>query len=120
MARLFASLSLDAKEHKLAVLSGASGVEPVTAEELEFLEDIRKMGFCPYFRAWSSVLGHSLEAHFVVGMALAAMSVSQGAFYPPFDRSGYELPDEPHPDQILVTAFGHWRGEALGLVVPAQ
>ena len=119
-ARLFASIKLDAPEDGLAVLSGASGAEPVTAEELEFLEQLRKKGYCPLVRAWGSVLGHSLEAHFVVGMALAAMSVSQGAFYPPFDHSGYELPGETHPDQILVTVFGHWRGEALGLVVPAQ
>lgn len=120
MARLFASLGLDASEAKLPVLSGASGVEPTTAEELMFIGGLTKEGFGPVVRAWGSVLGHSLEAHFLVGMALAALSVSAGVFYPPFDGSGYELPGKMHPDQILVTAFSHWRGEGLGLVTPVH
>ena len=120
MARLFAGLGLDALENKLPVLSGASGVEPATAEEQTFIGELTKEGFEPVVRAWGSVLGHSLEAHFLVGMALAAMSVSAGRFYPPFEGSGYELPGDAHPDRILVTAFSHWRGEGLGLVVPVQ
>lgn len=120
MARLFASLGLDGLESKLPVLSGASGVEPTTAEELVFIGGVTKEGFAPVVRAWGSVLGHSLEAHFLVGMALAAMSVSAGVFYPPFDDSGYELPGKTHPDRILVTAFSPRRGEGLGLVMPAH
>ena len=120
MARLFASLGLDTLENKLPVLSGASGVEPAPTEEQEFIGGLTKDGFGPVVRAWGSVLGHCLEAHFLVGVALAAMSISGGVFYPPFDGSGYELPEKAHSDRILVTAFSHWRGEGLGLVVPAQ
>lgn len=120
MARLLASLGLDPLDGNLPVLSGASGVEPATAGEMEFIERLRTGGCTPVVRGWGSVLGHSLEVHFVVGIALAALSVSAGVFYPPFDSSGYEQPVETHPDRIIVTALGHWRGEGLGLVMPVQ
>jgi 3-oxoacyl-[acyl-carrier-protein] synthase II len=120
MAQLFASLGLDGLEGQLPVLSGASGVEPVTAQEQDFIGGLSQYGLQPVVRAWGSLLGHSLEAHFLVGIALAAMSVSEGAFYPPFDGSGYELPGETHADGILVTAFSPRRGEGLGLVTPVH
>jgi 3-oxoacyl-[acyl-carrier-protein] synthase II len=44
------------------------------------------------------------------------MAISKEGFYPPFDVSESEYASEKHPDRILVTAFGHWRGEGLGLV----
>lgn len=119
-AKLFQSMALDPAEHKLAVLSGASGAEPATAEEQQFLDGLAQQDFDPLCRAWGSVLGHGVEAHFVAGMALAAMSVSKGIFYPPFDRCGYENRGDTYPDPVLVTTFGHWRGEGLGLVMPAQ
>jgi 3-oxoacyl-[acyl-carrier-protein] synthase II len=57
-----------------------------------------------------------MEAHFLVGIALAGLALSKSAFYPPFDNSGVERIHSIWPDQILVTSFGHWRGEALGLL----
>jgi 3-oxoacyl-[acyl-carrier-protein] synthase II len=115
-AQLFTHLELGRESGKLAVLSGASGAEPATAEELQFLAGLKRHGVEPVVRAWGSMLGHSLEAHFVAGLALAALAVSKEAFYPPFDASEIERPNEVRPDRILVTAFGHWRGEGLGLV----
>jgi 3-oxoacyl-[acyl-carrier-protein] synthase II len=115
-AKLFGELKLGKGRGKVGVLSGASGVEPVTAEELRFLAGLRHRGCDPVVRAWGSVLGHSLEAHFFAGLAMAALAVSKDAFYPPFDMSDVESADGTNPDQILVTAFGHWRGEGLGLV----
>jgi 3-oxoacyl-[acyl-carrier-protein] synthase II len=120
MAQLFASLRLDGLKGKLPVLSGASGAEPVTAQEQDFIGGLSQYGLRPVVRAWGSQLGHSLEAHFLVGIALAAMSVSEGVFYPPFEGSGYELPGETHADRILVTTFSHRRGEGLGLVTPVH
>lgn len=119
-ARLFETLGIAPTGGKLAVLSGASGAEPITADELEFLDGMKEAGFHPLVRAWGSILGHSLEAHFIAGMALAAMSVCEGSFYPPFDQSGRELTGQARTDGVLVTAFGHWRGEALGFVTPVQ
>jgi 3-oxoacyl-[acyl-carrier-protein] synthase II len=118
-ARLFNRLPINPANGDIGVLSGASGVEPATSEELQFLSSIERRGFNPVVRAWGSALGHSLEAHFFAGIALAALAVSNDRFYPPFDTSDVESASGLRPDQILVTAFGHWRGEALALVKSA-
>ncbi len=117
--RIFARLPLDADTPNIGVLSGASGAEPATAEELQFLAGVRQRGFNTQVRAWGSLLGHSLEAHFVAGLALAALAMSKDGFYPPFGASDVESPSNRRVDRILVTAFGHWRGEALALVQSA-
>lgn len=118
-ARLFSRLPLDPDTPSIGILSGASGAEPATAEELQFLAGIERRGFNPQVRAWGSLLGHSLEAHFVAGLALAALAMSNDAFYPPFGTSEVETSSNLRVDRILVTAFGHWRGEALALVQSA-
>lgn len=100
----------------LAVLSGASGVEPATREEQRFLQGLAGARLRPTVRAYGSVLGHGIEAHFITGVALAALAVSKGAFYAPFDRSGCERMLGEACRKVLVTCFGHWRGEALALV----
>ncbi len=118
-ARLFKHLPLNPANRDIAVLSGASGVEPATSEELQFLAEIERQRFNPVVRAWGSALGHSLEAHFFAGLALAALSVSNDVFYPPFDTFEAKSDTNLRPDSILVTSFGHWRGEALALVKSA-
>jgi 3-oxoacyl-[acyl-carrier-protein] synthase II len=100
----------------LGVLSGASGVEPATREEGRFLEDLAGTASNPAVRAYGSVLGHGIEAHFLSGIALAALALSKGSFYAPFDRAGREREVVGECRQVLVTSFGHWRGEALGLI----
>jgi 3-oxoacyl-[acyl-carrier-protein] synthase II len=100
----------------LAVLSGASGVEAATGEELRYLEGLAGAGLRPTVRAWGSVMGHGLEAHFLTGVALAALALWKRSFYPPFDRSRRERELGEACRRVLVTCFGHWRGEAVGLV----
>jgi len=113
---LLKELPLDAKHRELFVLSGASGTAETKNEELQFLSEVRKSGMDPVVRAWGSMFGHTIEAHFIVGIALAALALSKSDFYPPFDESGVEQTRKTWADQILVTTFGHWRGEGLGLV----
>ena len=79
------------------VLSGASGVEDITQEEHAFLS--KQMAHAPP-RAYGDVLGTSVEAQFPLGIALAALNVH----------------DCDAPSSVLVTTFGHWRGEGMGLV----
>lgn len=116
---LFNCLPINPANGDIGVLSGASGVEPATWEELQFLANIKRRGFNPVVRAWGSALGHSLEAHFIAGLALAALAVSNDTFYPPFDTFEVKSATNLRPDCILVTTFGHWRGEALALVKSA-
>lgn len=104
----------------LAIMSGVSGVEHVTHEEKLFLEGLAYHGLRTTVRGYGSVLGHGIESHFISGVALAAIALSKGAFYSPFDSGDMERAVESNPpsrfSHALVTAFGHWRGEALGLI----
>jgi 3-oxoacyl-[acyl-carrier-protein] synthase II len=103
----------------LALLSGASGAEPATGLELAWLRDLQARGIAPALRAFGTMLGHGVEAHFVSGVALAALSVSRACFYPPFNASGQEVEHTGHLSRVLVTGWGHWRGAGLGLVEAA-
>lgn len=100
----------------LAVLSGASGVEPATSEELAFLRGIGSDRPAIGLRAYGTALGHTVEAHFPLGVALACLALHRPGFYPPSDGSDIEQPMESVPDSILVTCVGHWRGEGLAIL----
>ncbi len=116
---LFGTVTNGLPSGPLAILSGASGVALPTAEELAYLDDLDTRHFAPAIRAYGSQFGHTVEAHFPLGMSLAALALSQGEFFPPFDDAGdVELPFAAAGslERILVTAVGHWRGEGLAVV----
>jgi 3-oxoacyl-[acyl-carrier-protein] synthase II len=95
-----------------AIITGATGVEPVTSEERAFL------GKHPDFavRATGTSFGHTMEAQFPLGIGLAALSISRGALFPPGDSTGVEIEMSKPPTQIVVVGAGHWRGEGMALV----
>ncbi len=100
----------------LAVLSGACGAEPETGEERAFLEGLSTRGFDVSVRAFGAMLGHCVEAQFPAGLALAAIATAKGGFFRPFGRCDVEKPFTGDPERILVTSWGHWRGEGMALV----
>ena len=111
--------SLEALWPKLGILNdngslitGASGVEPVTTEEKAFLR--QHPGFA--VRATGTTFGHTLETQFPLGLALAALSISRGALFPPNDPTGFEVEKSGPPTQIVVVGAGHWQGEGMALV----
>jgi 3-oxoacyl-[acyl-carrier-protein] synthase II len=95
-----------------AIITGATGAEPVTAEERAFL------GQHPDFavRATGTMFGHTMETQFPLGLGLAALSISRGALFPPNDPTGLEIAMSQPPSQIIVIGAGHWRGEGMALV----
>src|SRR6266571_3417322 len=99
-------------EDKGAIITGATGAEPVTSEERAFL------GEHPDFpvRATGTMFGHTMETQFPLGLALAALSLSRGALFPPNDPTGLEVEMSKPPTQIVVVGAGHWRGEGMALV----
>lgn len=103
----------------LAVISGASGVASSTELELAWLESLRCRRIEPSIRAFGTVLGHATEAHYPAGVALAALAISKGQYYAPFDATGHERPFTQRLKQVLVTAFGRARGMGLGLLEAA-
>jgi 3-oxoacyl-[acyl-carrier-protein] synthase II len=107
---------LDVSPGPLAVMSGACGVEPVTSDERAFLSGLDSRGLLAAARAYGSRLGHSVEAHFPAGVALAALALREQRFFPPFDGSGVEREFTGSLERVLVTGLGHWRGEGLALL----
>ena len=116
LQQLFKRLSADLQPSPIAVLSGASGVEPGTAEERDFLDDLDTEGYAPAIRAFGSRFGHTVEAHFPLGLALAALALSRGEFFPPQEDEAVEDDLTAPLDRIVVTGVGHWRGEGLALL----
>lgn len=96
----------------LALISGATGVEPVTSEEKAFLGQHPDLAV----RATGTTFGHTLETQFPLGLALAALSISRGALFPPNDPTGLEVEKPGAPAQIVVMGAGHWQGEGMALV----
>jgi len=103
-------------EGPLPVLSGCSGIQPQLAEERGFFDSLSERGFDPSIRGVTTLFGNTMEAQFPVNVALASLAVSRGAFFDPFDNTGVEQNFSGKPECILISTWGHWRGEALGLV----
>jgi 3-oxoacyl-[acyl-carrier-protein] synthase II len=96
------------------VLSGACGGAAITAEEHEFLAGLPG---APGVRGTAGALGHSMEASFLANLGLAITSLEQGRLFGPL------APEEPietrggdDAEKILVTSWGHYRGEALAMI----
>jgi 3-oxoacyl-[acyl-carrier-protein] synthase II len=112
LERMWGSLGIDASN--TAVISGATGAEPATTEERAFLA--RHPEFA--VRATGSYLGHAVEPQFVLNIAIAALALTYGKLFAPFDATGVERPLAGAISRAVVTGVGHWRGESLALVEP--
>src|ERR1041385_670406 len=80
------------------LISGSTGVEAVTSEEKGFLQ--KHPGYA--VRSTGTIFGHTLETQFPLGLALAALSISRGAMFPPNDPTGFEVENAGAPNQIVV------------------
>ncbi len=95
-----------------AIITGATGAEPATSEERAFLAAHPDLAV----RATGTTFGHTMEAQFPLGLALAALSISRGELFSPNDTSGLETEMAQPPSRIVVIGTGHWRGEGMALV----
>jgi 3-oxoacyl-[acyl-carrier-protein] synthase II len=107
--RQWADLDPDTAAPGLAVLSGASGLAAVTQEEMAFLADLR----VPW-RMTGTALGHSMEPSVIANIGLATIALSHGRLFGPLDAT--EAPADAPLRQVVVTGWGHWRGEAMALL----
>jgi len=112
LSRLWDRLKGQINTNRAAVLSGATGSNPATAEERAFFEAHPDLAV----RATGSYLGHGMEPQFVINIALATVALDHGSLFPPCDSTGLERPMSGDLSQVLVTGVGHWRGEGLALI----
>ena len=94
------------------VFSGTSGRHDLVAHEKTFLE--AKLAGAPV-RAYGGLVGHSIEAQFPAGLALAALALGHGAKVPAFDAS-FEKPMTAGARTAVVTTIGHSRGEGVAVL----
>ncbi|HEX3859248.1 MAG TPA: beta-ketoacyl-ACP synthase, partial [Pseudolabrys sp.] len=112
LSRLWDKLKSKLTPGRYAVLSGATGAAPATADERDFLASQDGLAV----RATGSYLGHGLEPQFPMNVALAAVALGHGSLFPPADSTGLEKPMNGDLQQVVVTAVGHWRGEGVALL----
>jgi len=107
-----AAVAPDLDRGSAAVLSGASGLGPASTEERTFLAELGLP-----VRATATALGHSMEPTFPANLALAAACIAHGRLFGPLEST--EAPVSGKLSQVVVTSWGHWRGEATALVTVA-
>jgi 3-oxoacyl-[acyl-carrier-protein] synthase II len=114
--RMWPKIANTVRPDSAAVISGATGADPATGEEKDFL------GAHPDLpvRAPGTLIGHSVEPTMVMNIALAALAVNRGKLFPPCGGSAFERAMDRPLTQALVTGVGHWRGEGLALVEAVQ
>ena len=97
---------------RFAILSGATGAEPATTEEREFLSRRAGVPVCET----GTFLGHGMEAQFPMNVALAALAVQQRRLHAPTHAGAAGPSRNDALTQVVVTGVGHWRGEGMALV----
>jgi 3-oxoacyl-[acyl-carrier-protein] synthase II len=95
-----------------AVISGATGAEPATAEERAFLAAHASVPV----RATGTHLGHGVEAQFPMNVALGALALTHRRLYPATSRFEVDRPTDGEITQIVVTGVGRVHGEGMALV----
>jgi 3-oxoacyl-[acyl-carrier-protein] synthase II len=102
-----------------AVFSGASGVAPITGAELGLFYGLQIRGDIHYVWAYGDLVGHSVEAHFPAGVALAALAVRAGGVSLSLAGGRAAADETSSVDRVLVTTVGPKRGEGLALLEAA-
>ncbi|MBR0671267.1 beta-ketoacyl-ACP synthase [Neoroseomonas soli] len=100
---------LGAPAQGLGVLSGMTGVAEARTEEDAFLNGLGAAAV----RRTGTLIGHGVEATFPANVALGALALARGGFFPAMDPADA---GNGAVERILVTGFGQWRGEALALL----
>jgi 3-oxoacyl-[acyl-carrier-protein] synthase II len=111
LRRLWRKIAPRLDPNGAAVISGATGVEPATAEERAFLAEHSELAV----RGTATQIGHGFEPQFPMNLALAAIAVQRGSLFAPGDPT-FEQPMSGPLRRVIVTAVGHWRGEGMALV----
>lgn len=94
------------------VFSGTSGFHALAGREHDYLS--HRFEGVPV-RGYGGLVGHCLEAQFPLGLALAALTLANGAPVPAFDPA-HEAVMDSKAARAAVTTIGHARGEGFALL----
>ena len=97
-----------------AVLSGACGAGRITSEEHAFLSGRPDAA---QVRGTAAALGHSMEASFLANLGLAITCLERGRLFPALSpEEPIETRGDDKAESLLVTSWGHYRGEGMALI----
>jgi 3-oxoacyl-[acyl-carrier-protein] synthase II len=99
----------------VGVISGASGAESATSEELSFLTDLAQRRDV-FVRGAGGLIGHSIEATAPANVALAALALREQAYFAPMSDAPIERAKISSLEQIVVTSFGYAHSEGMILL----
>ena len=91
-------------------------MQPQLKEEHDFLNSLSEHGVDPAIRGVTTLFGNTLETQLPLSVILASLSISRGHFFDPFDNTGVEKEFSGQPESVLISTWGHWRGESLALL----
>ena len=111
LGRLLETAS-DLSPESTAIFSGSTGIPDLAGREKAVLE--RHLPGAAV-RGFGGVTGHGLEAHFTLGLTLAALAVDSKAKVPVFDPA-HEKPMAAATKAAIVTTVGHQRGEGVAVL----
>ncbi|MPZ39384.1 MAG: beta-ketoacyl-ACP synthase [Rhizobiales bacterium] len=114
LTKMWSAIAPQVAPGQVAVISGASGSQPATADEHAWLSTIPDLPV----RATGTYVGHGVEPQFVMNIALASVALGHEKLFAP--ASGSEAAMNGPLTQVVVTGVGHWRGEGMALVEAAR
>ena len=94
------------------VFSGASGLADLTQREKAHLSE--RFAGMPV-RGYAGSIGHSVEAQFPAGLALAALAIDSAAIVPAFDPA-HETAQTAPAKHAVISTLGYVRGEGLAVL----
>jgi 3-oxoacyl-[acyl-carrier-protein] synthase II len=112
IAKVWEGIAPALRREEAAVLSGATGAEPVTGIERSFLAQHRDIPL----RVTGTYTGHGIQAQFPMNIAIAALSLRQGALPPASGAHETERTPGKPLTQVVVSGLGRKYGEGIALV----
>jgi 3-oxoacyl-[acyl-carrier-protein] synthase II len=109
LARLCDETVPSAKSSDTVIFCGAAGTPELSRRERQFLS--KRYPDSP-LRTWGAVVGHSLEAQFTTGLALACLAIDEDRPVKPMAQ-GADAETAKPPRSAIVTTIGHVRGEGV-------
>lgn len=112
--RLMAPLDPQLTADNLAVLSGTTGIASRRDHEKAFLDAVAAKAPGHALRGTAQALGHTVETAFLVNTILGVCCLERGETFAPLSPDHEAAAGAP--DQVLVTGWGHVRGEGVALL----